>query len=120
MNGYEIKGINGGLKREHINQVDSHRERLGLPTEIPGLLILNDFSDIDGLQERKAKRFDQVHLGHADKLNIRILRTTTLLEIVVALETERDRGSKLLQLCASGTPLVKLPAVRNQLTEPLR
>ena len=85
MNGYEIKGINGGLKREHINQVDSHRERLGLPTEIPGLLILNDFSDINGLQERKAKRFDQVHLGHADKLNIRILRTTTLLEIVVAL-----------------------------------
>ena len=113
----EVKGINGGLKRDHVNQVDSHRERLGLSAEIPGLLILNDFSDVNGLEERKAKRFDRMHLSHAAKLNIRILRTTTLLKIVLDLEDENDRGPKLLNLCASGTPLVELPTVGNQPAE---
>ena len=42
----EIKGINGGLRREHINQVDSHRERLSLNAKVPGLLIINDFMDV--------------------------------------------------------------------------
>lgn len=109
----EIKGVNGGLKRDHVNQVDSHRERLGISPEIPGLLIINDFSDIDGLAERKAKTFDALHTGHAGKLNIKILRTTTLLEIVRTLETEKDRGAKLIQLCLNAKPMVELPNIGN-------
>jgi hypothetical protein len=105
----EIKGVNGGLKRDYVNQVDSHRERLSIPPEIPGLLIINDFSDIDGLAERKAKTFDALHMGHAEKLNIKILRTTTLLEIVRTLEAEKDRGQKLIQLCMNAKPVVELP-----------
>lgn len=114
----EIKGVNGGLKRDHVNQVDSHRERLGISPEIPGLLIINDFSDIDGLDERKAKTFDALHIGHAEKLNIKILRTTTLLEIIRVLEAETDRGQKFLQLCANAKPMVQLPNVVNNAFQP--
>ena len=109
----EIKGVNGGLKRDHVNQVDSHRERLGISAEIPGLLIINDFSDIDGLAERKAKTFDALHTSHAEKLNIKILRTTTLLEIVRGSEAENDRGAKLVQLCSTAKPMVELPNIGN-------
>jgi hypothetical protein len=105
----EIKGVNGGLKRDHVNQVDSHRERLGFAPEVPGLLVINDFSDIDGLAERKAKTFDALHVNHAEKLNIKILRTTTFLEIVRRLESETDRGQKLIQLCLHAKPMVVLP-----------
>ena len=104
----EIKGVNRGLKREHVNQVDSHRERLGIAPAIPGLLIINDFTDIDGFAERKAKTFDGLHVSHAEKLNIRILRTTTLIEIIRTLENEKTRGEKFLQLCLTATPMVEL------------
>jgi hypothetical protein len=107
----EIKGVSGGLKRDHVNQVDSHRERLHISPDVPGLLIINDFSDIDGLDMRKARTFDPLHLGHAEKLNIKILRTTTLFEIIRALEDEKDRGGKLIQLCLDGKPMVELPNV---------
>ncbi len=104
----EIKGVSGGLKRDHVNQVDSHRERLGISHEVPGLLILNDFSDIEGFDERKAKTFDVLHTGHAEKLNIKILRTTTLVEIVRAFEVKKDRGQKLLELFTGAHPMVQL------------
>lgn len=105
----EIKGVNGGLKRDHVNQVDSHRERLGIPPEVPGLLVINDFTDIDSLADRKAKSFEPMHVGHAEKLNIKILRTTTFLEIIRKFESERDRGQKLIQLCSHAKPMVELP-----------
>lgn len=105
----EIKGVNGGLKRDHVNQVDSHRERLGISPEVLGLLIINDFTDIDGLAERKAKAYDKLHVDHAEKLNIKILRTTTLIEIIRSFETEKERGEKFIQLCTIAKPIVNLP-----------
>lgn len=104
----EIKGVNGGLKRDHVNQVDSHRERLGISPEVPGLLILNDFSDVDSVAERKAKAFDESHIRHAQKLNIKILRTTALLEIIRAFEGDIDRGDRLIDLCLNGKPMVEM------------
>lgn len=106
----EIKGVNGGLKRDHVNQVDSHRERLSISAEIPGLLILNDFTDIDGLQPRMTKEFDPTHLAHAEKLNVKILRTTTLLEIMRSVEQTTERSKSFFELCLAGNPLVKVLA----------
>lgn len=37
----EIKGVRGNFSREHVNQVDSHRERQSLPNSTPGILIIN-------------------------------------------------------------------------------
>jgi hypothetical protein len=105
----EIKGVKGGLKREYINQVDSHRERLGVANDVPGLLIINDFSDIDGLAERKAQTFDALQLKHAEKLNVKVLRTTMLVEIMQVLEADNERDEKFVELCLAGQPIVQLP-----------
>ncbi|HEY0456657.1 MAG TPA: hypothetical protein VGE41_09810 [Verrucomicrobiae bacterium] len=102
----EVKGVKGGLKREHVNQVDSHRERLGLGTEVSGLLIINDFMDIDGIEERKKKEFDPAQLKHAENLNIKILRTTTLFETMLKHEENPQRKQVFLKLCRNAKPLV--------------
>lgn len=105
----EIKGVNGGVKRDHINQVDSHRERLSLPPSLPGLLIVNDFADIAGYDERKAKSIDPLHVDLARKQNVRILRTTTLLDFMLEMEDVPDRSGIFLSACLAGDPLVKVP-----------
>jgi len=102
----EVKGVNGGLKREHVNQVDSHRELLGLCAEIPGLLILNDCMDMDGLEQRKKKEFDPMQLDHAKKLNVKILRTTTLIELMIEAESNPDRKNRFRRLCSEARPMV--------------
>ena len=37
----EVKSTNRGVKREHVNQADSHRERSGFDAKFPSLLIVN-------------------------------------------------------------------------------
>ena len=103
----EIKGVNGGLKREHVNQVDSHRERLGFGPEVLGLLLINDFMDLEGLEPRMEKNFDANHLAHATAINVRILRATSLFALMTALEGVEDRKERFLSLCASASPLVE-------------
>ena len=105
----EIKGVNGGIKRDNINQLDSHRERLGISHEIPGLLIINDFADVDGLEERRAKPIDLNHLELAMRQNVRILRTTALLDLMFAAEQGNDRASMFMSACLAGNPVVLAP-----------
>lgn len=104
----EIKGVRGGLRREHVNQVDSHRERLGIPAEVPGLLILNDFMEIDGLEKREVKEFHSLQITHARNLNVRILRTTTLFRMMLECEQlDPDRrATAFLHACSDANPLV--------------
>lgn len=104
----EIKGVNGGIKREHINQVDSHRERLGLTAEIPGLFVVNDFMDVENFEERKLKAFDAQNLAHAKTNNVRILRTIMLFEMMLALENATDRKGAFFVACQDAAPLVKV------------
>lgn len=104
----EVKGVNGGVRREHINQVDSHRERLKIDSSIPGLLIINDFMDVDGLEIRKAKPFDQNHRSHAERLNVKILRAVTLFEMMIELEGREltQRRVEFLDRCEKAAAFV--------------
>jgi hypothetical protein len=106
----EIKGVNGGVKREHINQVDSHRERLELSPSISGLLIINDFADVPNLEERRSKQIDNNHLELAKRQNVRVLRTTTLIDLMLSTEEMTERASVFVEICLAGAPLVQLPA----------
>jgi hypothetical protein len=108
----EVKGVRGGLKREHLNQIDSHRERLSLTADTAGLLIVNDFMEIEGLEQRSAKQFDAQHLKHAVDLNIRILRTTTLFELMLDIEhlQIQQRAGRFLSTCSEAQPLLTHPA----------
>ncbi|HTD67925.1 MAG TPA: hypothetical protein VK846_15480 [Candidatus Limnocylindria bacterium] len=105
----EVKGVNGGLRREHINQVDSHRDRLQISTQTLDLLMINDFMDVEDLSERKAKQFHTDHLARAQQDNVRILRTTTLFDMMLAFEGRTDRAPLFLKACTDAAPLVELP-----------
>ncbi len=105
----EVKGVNGGIKREHVNQVDSHRERLGMDPTTPGLLIINDFADVESIEARRTRQIDQNHLKLAQEQNIRILRTTALFDLMMATEMAADRTDSFLAACQKGDPLVSAP-----------
>jgi hypothetical protein len=69
----EVKGTNRGVKREHINQADSHRERSGLAPDFPTLLIMNTHI-------RSARRIDEKdveiaaeQIRHASNNNVLII-----------------------------------------------
>ncbi len=78
----EVKGTNKGIKREHVNQVDSHRERAELPNGFPGLLIIN--TNIKNARNviEKDKEPPTEQIIHAAKNNVLIIRTLDLLNLL--------------------------------------
>ncbi len=74
----EIKGVNRGIKREQINQADSHRERAELPIDFPTLLIVNTAKEAQSLED-KNQLIANEQIKHAFNTNILILRTFDLL-----------------------------------------
>jgi len=103
----EVKGTNKGVKREHINQVDSHRERAEVGPEISGVLVVNNEMRIDGIEERVRTKIAEEQIAHAKKLNVRIIKTVDLLLAMRWMEGRTNRGSELLRhLCGKAGWLV--------------
>lgn len=81
----EIKGVNSGIKREHINQADSHRERSGLPNSFPVMLIVNTKMDAINFEEKELEvAHEQVKKAVGD--NVLIMRAFDLINVVYLIE----------------------------------
>ncbi len=78
----EVKGTNKGVKREHINQCDSHRERANLPPDFPSILIINTHIRKSRTIEEKDQDVAKEQIKHAVKIGVLILRTLDLLNIL--------------------------------------
>ncbi len=75
---FEIKGVNGDFKREDVNQVDSHRERAGLGSQTPGILIMNTRMSAKSLADKdNPPHPDIIKKAVAD--NVLLVRTLDLL-----------------------------------------
>ncbi|MGD0075619.1 MAG: hypothetical protein ABSD31_14955 [Candidatus Binataceae bacterium] len=98
----ESKGTNGGVKREHINQVDSHRERAGLGHDIPGLLIINSHMDVLSIPDRMKTQIAKEQVIHAHSMNVTFTRTIDLLLLMRHLESTQDRRERLLSILKKG------------------
>lgn len=98
----EIKGTKRGIKREHINQVDSHRERNELEISIPGILFINNEMSIKGIDKRLKTKVPNEHIKHAKNLNILIVRTIDLLFLMRHLENKPDKKDELVRIIESG------------------
>ncbi len=92
----EIKGSKKGIKREHINQVDSHRERNNLPTSIPGILFINNKMDVVGIENKLKTTVPKEHIKHAKRLNVLIIRTIDLLYLMKHLERETNKRKEVM------------------------
>lgn len=78
----EVKGTNRGAKREHINQVDSHRDRSKYDNKFPALLIINTHIKNARSVIEKDKEIANEQIIHAAKMNVLILRTIDLLGLL--------------------------------------
>lgn len=78
----EAKGINAGVKREHVNQTDSHRERSGFEATMPALLLANTHIKNARKVSEKDQEIARDQVSHARKMNVLILRTLDLLELL--------------------------------------
>jgi len=81
----EVKGVNGGVTRENINQVDSHREKLGYAPSFPALLFVNVRMNATSIEDKYLEvASEQIKKAVSD--NVLIVRTIDLLYFVVLVE----------------------------------
>jgi len=85
-----------------VNQVDSHRERLGLTDAVPGLLLINNQMDVPGIAKRQATQVALEQVRHARRMNVLIVRTIDLLHLMRHLEDDVDKRAKFLALVRGG------------------
>lgn len=78
----EVKGTNAGVKREHVNQADSHRERAGLTSDFPAILIINTHIKNSRSIIEKDKAVPSEQIQHAARNSVLILRTIDLLMLL--------------------------------------
>ena len=74
----EIKGVKRNFSRDDVNQVDSHRERLALPPDAPGLLIMNTMMGVKSLDEKNEPPHPDI-IKKAVQDKVLLVRTLDLL-----------------------------------------
>lgn len=103
----EVKGVNTGVAREHINQVDSHRERMGLTPDFPGILIINTKMNATSLKEKDIEvASEQIIKAVSD--NILIIRTLDLLNLIVLIEKGKFIRESILELILNSNGWLKV------------
>ncbi|ODS36924.1 hypothetical protein BEH94_05925 [Candidatus Altiarchaeales archaeon WOR_SM1_SCG] len=98
----EVKGTKSGIKREHINQVDSHRDRNELTESTPGVLFINNKMSISDIGERFETEVNKDQIKYAKNQNVLIVRTIDLLFLMQHLEDNPDRDKEIMELINSG------------------
>ena len=94
----EIKGTNRGVKREHINQADSHRERAGLAPDFPTVLIVNTHIRNARCGDEKDIEIATEQVQHAERNRVLIVRTLDLVRLVAIAKSGRISVDDILEL----------------------
>ncbi|MHC4714788.1 MAG: hypothetical protein ACYTAN_16210 [Planctomycetota bacterium] len=97
----EVKGTNRGLKREHLNQADSHRERANLPSSFPTILIINPNIRNSSSIADKDRDLPPEQIEHAVRIGVLVLRTLDLLRLLGLTKTERYTAHQVLSVLTS-------------------
>jgi hypothetical protein len=95
----EVKGINRGIKRENINQTDSHRERSGFSHDFPAILIANTGIKNARTVEEKDQEIAAEQVKHAVQMRVLLVRTLDLLgllRLVLSGELPADAAREFL------------------------
>ncbi len=103
----EIKGVNAGVKREYINQTDTHRENLGLKDSFPALLIINTHLRARNLKE-KNKKVASEQIKKAIKNNILIIRTLDLINLIKHFEDNKLNTKDFIRLIKTNAGWLKV------------
>lgn len=104
----EVKGTNAGVKREFVNQADSHRERANLPPDFPALLIINTHIKHSHSLDDKDKEVPIDQTKHANKINVLILRTLDLLRLLKLFRDGSITKKEVLDLISNNSGWLKV------------
>ena len=78
----EVKGVNGNVTRDQIDQTASHREKADLPDSFPSILIINTYNRSARAMKEKDSPPPTEQIAHANKVGVLVLRTIDLLYIL--------------------------------------
>jgi hypothetical protein len=104
----EVKGTNKSVKREHINQCDSHRERANLPADFPSILVINTHIKNARNISEKDQQIATEQIKHAVKNNILILRTLDLLRLLSLMFDRGMSTNEIISLLTTNTGWLKV------------
>lgn len=94
----EVKGTSRGVTREMINQADNHRERNNHPQEFPSISIVNTNIKKASSIDDKYQDVAEEQIKHAVKMNVLVLRTIDLLNLLYLKEAGAIDSTHLLNL----------------------
>jgi hypothetical protein len=98
----ESKGVGGGLALGHVDQVNNHRSEFNASAdELPGLLVVNAFRNDDTLGRRQESVHERI-VRHARRMNVLVLRTWDLYELVVRRLAGHDDSAQILGALLGG------------------
>jgi hypothetical protein len=99
----ESKGIGGGVALRDVDQVNNHRTEGFDATadELPGLLIVNTFRNDDTLDRRQESVHERI-VRHARRMNVLVLRSWDLYQLVVRRLADHDDGAEILGALRGG------------------
>ena len=113
----EVKGTNGGVQREHINQADSHRERAGKPPEFPSILIINTKIKGSASIVDKDLAVAPEQVLHAVKNNVLVVRTLDLLNLSSMYASGRLTREQLMDLLTKSKGWLKATGLDPELLQ---
>jgi hypothetical protein len=99
----EVKGVNRGVKREHINQADSHRERSGFPQGFPAVLIANVSMGAEQSITDRDVPIAREQMRHAKNMDVLVLRTLDLLNLLGLLLSHQITLEKVKEIFTSSS-----------------
>ncbi len=94
----EVKGTNSGVKREYVNQTDSHRERAGLDSAFPSLLVINTHVKNSKTIDDKDQAIPEDQIKHAAKIGVLITRTLDLLFLFRHMNNGKISQKEIMEL----------------------
>ncbi len=104
----EIKGSNRSVKREHINQADSHRERAGLSSDFPTILIMNTHIKNARRLEEKDKELPLEQVRYATSSHVLLLRTLDLVRLLCLVKGEQISPQGVIDLLTGNVGWLKV------------
>lgn len=104
---FEIKGVNRNFARKDINQVDSHRERLGLKSDTPGILVMNTLMDVDSLAKKDQPPHPDI-IKKAVTDNVLLIQTIDLLRYADGVEAGVFKKEDFLSILMSQSGWLKV------------
>jgi hypothetical protein len=111
---FEIKGVKRNFQRDDVNQVDSHRERLELSADTPGILIMNTLMGAACIKDKdQVPHPDIIKKARDDR--VLLVRTLDLLRFANAVEEGGYTKEQFRQIILGGSGWLKVEGDRAEL-----